>query len=90
LKDANNIYFIFVAKWHMDGVIDDEGIDVHLEDDDEPYLDALGASQLPSAPIPQTQTQEATSYTTSIQQVGFRPPRLTHAPGALTYSEHHV
>jgi hypothetical protein len=45
LKDANNIYFIFVAKWHMDGVIDDEGIDVHLEDDDEPYLDALGASQ---------------------------------------------
>jgi hypothetical protein len=56
LKGANNIYFIFVAKWHMDGVIDDEGIDVHLEDDDEPYLDALGASQLPSAPIPQTQT----------------------------------
>jgi hypothetical protein len=44
-----------------EGGMDDEGYDVpNLEhDDNEPDLDIFGASQLYSAPMPQSQTHEA-------------------------------
>jgi hypothetical protein len=45
---ANNIYFIFIAKWIVEGAIDNEG----FYDDDEPELNVVCASQLSDMLIP--------------------------------------
>jgi hypothetical protein len=56
------------------GGMNDEGFDVAdlKDDDDEPVLDVLGASQLHGASLPQTQTQEASDFSSPLQTHSLR------------------
>jgi hypothetical protein len=55
------------------------------DDDDKSHPNVHGAFQLHDAPLPQTQTHEASDFNMSVQR-DFYLPQATRAPDALTHS----